>query len=454
MRTLSKAEKLILFESAPIHKAVLRLVVPTILSQLVTMIYSFADAFFVGRLGDENQIAALSLVFPLYMMTTLLGNLFGIGGNSVISRALGEADYTKARRTSAFSVYSCVGVALVFSLCLYPALNEVLYFIGASANTVGYAYDYLYVVLILGAVPTTLQLTLSHLVRAEGASRQAGFGIMLGGILNIVLDPVFMFAFNLGFKGAAIATLISNCVSLAYFIVILFKTRSESFLSCDVRNYSLHVGGEVIANGAAAAITILFGSTSNIVMTKTASAYGDIAVASFGILQKYMTMAIFVAIGIGQGIAPLLGYNYTAQNYRRIRQATRIVVGADAILAAVFFIAVESFTVFFTSLLTSDADTAYAAAEFVKIGYLGIGGTIFMNFFISAYQAYGSWKSSLLMNFVRQIVIYIPNILIMSRLWGVVGLAAAYSVSELVAFVIALIIFLRLMKRIRKELTA
>ncbi|MBR2879111.1 MAG: MATE family efflux transporter, partial [Oscillospiraceae bacterium] len=221
MRTLSKAEKLILFESAPIHKAVLRLVVPTMLSQLVTMIYSFADAFFVGRLGDENQIAALSLVFPLYMMTTLLGNLFGIGGNSVISRALGEADYTKARRTSAFSVYSCVGVALVFSLCLYPALNEVLYFIGASTNTAGYAYDYLYVVLILGAVPTTLQLTLSHLVRAEGASRQAGFGIMLGGILNIVLDPVFMFAFNLGFKGAAIATLISNCVSLAYFVVIL-----------------------------------------------------------------------------------------------------------------------------------------------------------------------------------------------------------------------------------------
>ncbi len=451
---LTKEKRLDLFANAPVPKAIMSLVLPTLLSQLITMIYNVADSFFVGRLGDPYQVAALSLVFPLFMITHLIGNLFGLGANGVISRSLGAEQYEKAKATSAFAFYGAAAASLTVSILSFFFLPSMLKIAGASPSTVGYATDYLTYVLTLGAVPTVLQLIFSHIIRAEGNSRQAGFGIMLGGVLNIFLDPLFIFGLKMEVAGAALATLISNIVSLIYFFIVFYRLRKESFLSIRPADIRLNVAGEVLKNGLPAACQIILGSSSNLVMTHTAAGFSDIAVASFGILQKFTTMAVCIALGISQGVIPLLGFNYTAGNYPRIKSINRYIISAAMIFSLAFLTAVEMFPEAFVSVFIADQETIRTAAGFVRIGFAGVVGTVIVNFYIASFQAFGKWQSSLLLSCVRQLVIYIPLILIMSRLWGVNGLAGSYAAAELLAASFGALIYVRLIKSIKKELLA
>jgi len=449
---LTKEKRIYLFAEAPIPKAIVTLAVPTLLSQLITMIYNLADSFFVGRLGDPYQVAALSLVFPLFMITTMIANLFGIGANGVISRSLGAAEYEQAKAASAFAFFGAAVAAVLVSVICAVFLTPMLEVAGASEMTLGYARDYLKFVLVFGGLPTILELTLSHLIRAEGNSRQAGFGIMLGGVLNIFLDPIFIFRLKMGVSGAAAATLISNIVSLVFFFAVIIRTRKESFLSFRPGDIRPGTALDVLKNGLPSSMQIVFGSTGNIVMTHTAAGFSDMAVASFGILQKFTTMAVHIAVGVSQGVMPLLGFNYTARNYSRIRSINRTIIIGDAAFSAVFLAVVELFPRAFVSLFIANPDSISMVVTFVRIGFIGVVGTVLMNYFIVAFQAFGKWKICLFLTFMRQILIYVPAILIMSRLWGVYGLAGSFTAAELTSCVIIAVFFLHLMKRVQIEI--
>lgn len=206
-----------LFETMPVPKAVAALAVPTIISQVVTMIYNLADTFFIGQIGNPYMVAAVSLVSPWFNLLTALGNLFGPGGGSLISRLLGKNNHADIKHVSAFSIWGGGLVTLVFSLLTFVFRQPLLTFLGASPDTYAYAESYLNWVVVVGGVPTMISLSLGHLLRSEGHARPASIGMMFGGILNVVLDPVLIFGFHLDVAGAAIATAFSNAASVVFF---------------------------------------------------------------------------------------------------------------------------------------------------------------------------------------------------------------------------------------------
>lgn len=265
-----------LFESIPVPRAVATLAVPTIISQVVTMIYNLADTFFVGQIGDPYMVAAVSLVSPWFNLLTALGNLFGLGGGSLISRLLGKHDQDDIKNVSAFSVWGGAVTTLLFSVLTFAFREPLLYFLGASPDTFGYAQSYLTWVVVIGGVPTMLSLSLGHLLRSEGHARPASMGMMFGGILNVILDPVLIFGFQLDVTGAAIATAFSNLASVVFFVVIYIRLGERTAVSLHPRHFTFRFVRQIFSVGLASALATALGNASNMVIVKLSSGYGDI----------------------------------------------------------------------------------------------------------------------------------------------------------------------------------
>ncbi len=212
-----KTENTELFESMPIGKAVLTMSVPMIISQAITIIYNVADTFFVGQMNKPDQVAAVTLAMPLFYFLTALTNLFGVGGASMVSHHLGLGDRNSARKCGAFCIWTCVGVSFLYGIVLFFVRPILLPVIGADTDTYQYTCQYVFWTITIGAVPTVFNPMIANLIRAEGYSKQASFGVVFGGILNIILDPLFIFVFRLEIVGAAIATMLSAWAATGYF---------------------------------------------------------------------------------------------------------------------------------------------------------------------------------------------------------------------------------------------
>ncbi len=228
-----------LFTTMPVGQAVARLAIPTVVSQIIVILYSLADTFFIGQIGDPNQIAALSITFPIYTLLTAVANLFGIGANSVIARSLGQNDEATARKASSFCFWGSLAVTLVLSILQAVFMKPILLFFGADELTLGFTSDYLFWVFVIGGIPTVAGLVLGHLVRSVGKTREAGIGLTIGGVMNIILDPIFIFTFHMDVAGAAVATMLSNAISMCYFLFILARIRKTSVLTLSPRHFSL-----------------------------------------------------------------------------------------------------------------------------------------------------------------------------------------------------------------------
>ena len=333
--TLAKNEKY-LFEEMPVARAVATLAIPTIISQIVTMIYNLADTFFVGQIGDPLMVAAVSLVSPWFNLLTALGNLFGLGGSSLISRMLGAKNHRDVKHVAAFSIWGGAVTTLLFSLMTYVFRAPLLRFLGASPDTYGYAEDYLFWVVVLGGVPTMISLTMGHLLRSEGHARPASAGMMFGGILNVVLDPVFIFVFHLNVAGAAIATALSNAASVVFFAIQYIRLRGRTDVSLHPRHFTFRFIRPIFSVGLASALATALGNASNMVMVHLASRYGDIPVAAYGVVKRIDQFPLNVSMGLCHGFMPLVGYNYAAKNYERMRRVSMFSWKTAVILSACF----------------------------------------------------------------------------------------------------------------------
>ena len=206
-------EKIELFERTPIHKAALTLVIPTVISQLVVLVYNLADTWFIGQTGDPHQVAAVTVTYPIFMLLSAFANLFGIGGSSLISRMLGGGEQEKTGVVATFSLWAAGGVTLIYASLCFLFDGVFLRALGTDAETLVYAKEYLFWTVVIGGIPTVLNLVLANLIRAQGEARTASIGMSLGGIINVFLDPVFIFLFGMGVAGAAAATCLSICSS-------------------------------------------------------------------------------------------------------------------------------------------------------------------------------------------------------------------------------------------------
>ena len=306
---------------------------------------------------------------------------------------------------------------------------------------------------VLGVVPSVLQLTLAHIIRAEGASRQASVGLALGGGLNIVLDPVFILLFHNGVAGAGIATLVSNSVALIYFLLVMYRARNSTFLSLRPVRVSWSVMREVLTSGLPASAIVFFGSAANFVMIAVAAPYGDVVLAAYGIMQKFSGISIHLANGVAQGTMPLLAYSYANRNYDRLRRVNMIGLWAVMLIGAVLILFFELFPEQSARLFAKDAATIAETVRFVKLGIPGCFGASCVCFFNSAFQASGRWKRGFFLCVLRQMVVFVPVIILFEALFQVTGLALSYTASEVISFALGLTMFLTLMPRVRREVT-
>lgn len=445
-----------LFERKPVPQAVFSLVLPTVISQLITVVYNMADTFFIGQIGDHNQVAAASLSMGLFIFLTGMANLFGVGGASLISRALGARDREKAKKVSAFCIWTAGGVALVYGLLLYLLRDTVLPLIGANEGTELYCQQYLFWTVTVGALPTVLSATFAHLVRAEGYSRQASIGMALGGVLNMILDPLFISVFKLEIAGAAIATMLSNVAAVVYFVVLILKRRDTSVITLNPRHYTLkqRIPLDVLLVGIPSCAMNLMAVLSNIILNRLMASYCNEAVAGIGIAKKVDMMNFAIATGMSQGVLPLIGYNYSAKNYKRMMSVIKTIFIASltvAIASTVFLITCARPIV---RAFIDDALTVEYGQKFQQIMCL-TGPCIAVSLIImTLFQSVGKKVQPLVLSFLRKGGLDIPLMYLLNGLMGEVGIAWAPPIADMAAMVVALCLFVPFWKHLQKELHA
>lgn len=351
----------------PVGKAVAKLAIPTVVSQIIVILYSLADTFFIGQIGDPNQIAALSITFPIYTLLTAVANLFGIGANSVIAGSLGQNDESTAKKASAFAFWASLGVTLVLSVVLALFTQPILLFFGADRLTLGFTRDYLFWVFVIGGLPTVAGLVLGHLVRSVGKTKEAGLGLTIGGVMNIILDPIFIFIFHMDVAGAAVATMLSNAISMVYFFVVLYRIRKETVLTISPKHFSLElkVSWGTLSVGFPAAISVLLVSVSIALLNGLLLKHegGNILSAAYGVTSKCGTIALHISIGIAQGVMPLIGYNYGAKNHKRVHQVCRLSFFILLVFSVVFLTVVQLFPGPIVRLFIYDCSPVSAAMQ-------------------------------------------------------------------------------------------
>ena len=361
------------FEEYHPLKSLTIMAVPAIISQLVTLIYNIADTWFIGLTNNPSMVAACSLVLPIYMISVVIANLFGTGGGSLISRLLGDKNELEAKKVFAISLWMAVTSAIIFACIALLFCNPLLNLLGASDQTRDYARQYLIYVVGIGGTFNVMSIVLSNLIRSAGYSKEAGIGISLGGLLNIVLDPIFMFwVFPDGMQvqGAAFATMLSNIFAFSYFAILCFRIRKNTIISINIKKglperKSLN---EIFGVGVPAAISILLFDIANIIANKQMSIHGDTALAAYGIVTKVERLPLNIGIGICLGMIPLIAYNYSAKNNRRMKEIfnwARIAGVTIAVLCVVlyFICSANIMTFFIGDSATIQLGTAFLRAR-------------------------------------------------------------------------------------------
>lgn len=438
MAELSEKE---LFETVPVPRAVATLAVPTIISQIVTIIYNLADTFFIGQMSNPFMVAAVTQVYPWFNLTSALGNLFGIGGSSLISRMLGMQRYSNVKHVFAFSIYGGAAATICFSAVTYLARIPILTFLGASTETIHFAEQYMIWVVVLGGLPTMLGMTLAHLLRSEGHAKQASMGMMFGGLLNVVLDPVFIFVLDLGVSGAAIATALSNTASVIFFLMIYRHLGEGTAVSLYPKHFSLRFVKPICSVGLASALSTALASASNMVIVKLAASYGDIPVAAYGIVKKLDMFPLGVAMGLCQGFMPLVSYNYAARNYKRMRAVSTFSWKTAMLISLGFVLCFMITAPQILRLFIPEAQTSELGASFLRAACLAVPLTSVNGLICYTLQAMGKGIQSAVLTSCRQGLVNIPLLLAMDRIVGMYGMVWTQLVTESIMLPASLLMY-------------
>ncbi len=447
--------KIQLFEKTSVPKAVIKLAVPTVISCLVTVLYNLADTYFVGMLDDPIQNAAVTLSAPVLLAFNAVNNLFGVGSSSLMSRALGSKDYDAARKSSAFGFYSAVFSGILFSFFCTVLKTPLLSLLGTAPENFAQTDAYMFWTVTCGAVPAILNVVMGYLVRAEGSSLHAGIGTVSGCILNIILDPIFILpgGLNMGSAGAGCATFISNCAACLYFFVFLIVKRGNTYVSVSPKNFCIkkNIVMGVCGVGIPAAVQNLLNVTGMTILNNFTADFSSDAVAAMGIAQKLSMIPMYVAMGLSQGIMPLISYNYAAKNYGRMKKtllfSAKLSIGFLAAAAVVYYVGAEGLVSLF---MKNETVVGYGtrflrglciATPFLAMDFLAVG----------VFQACGMGLSSFIFAVMRKVVLEIPALCILNRLFPLYGLAYAQFTAEVILAAAAVISLVKMFRGLEKR---
>lgn len=443
-----------LFEKCPVYKAILNLALPSVMGQIILVIYNMADTFFVSLTKSDAKITAVTVCMPAFMFLSAISNLFGVGGASVISRMLGAKKKDGAKHAAQFAIWGCIGVTVIYSLGVFLFMDGFVNLLGGGNPEVhSNSCEYMLVAVVIGGVVTSLNTLLSHLIRAEGRSMQASIGIMLGGVLNIGLDPLFMFVLlNPGQEtlGAALATMLSNCGALIYFIIFIFIHRHDMILSIkpERKMFANKVPEDIISIGIPACLMTLCENISYAILDNLMFAYGTAAQAGVGVAKKVNMLAHCIVRGMAQGVLPLIGYNFASGNRKRMRHTIYLSATMSIIMSSLCMIVSLVFTGGLIGLFTEVGSESYNyGIKFLRIMCIGAPFSAWAYTIISFFQATGHMMKSLILALLRKGIVDIPLMFILNLMLPMYGIVCATPSADIICCITAAILFAVFMKQ-------
>ena len=436
------------FKTDPIPRIVIKNSIPALIAMIMVMVYNLADTFFLGLTHNDLMVTAVSFATPLFMIFMSLGTLFGVGGTSVISRALGEGKTEYARKACSFCMWACVAVGGVMMALLWIFLDDVTVMLGASAESIGLTKDYLAIATGCG-IFSMISNCFSSIVRTEGEAMKAMTGTLIGNLLNMVLDPIFILGFNWGVTGAAVATVIGNAVAAGYYMMYFLNGKSALSISPKYFSMKDKILSGVLSVGISASLANLLVSVSSIVVNSQLSRYdgGDMLVAGYGVTAKVIMIVTLIGIGIGSGVQPFLGYCYGAKEKGRLVSGIRFSALFGLVFCAVIAALCAIFAEPIVKVFLTDPLALEAGVRFTRIlmstAWLIGAFAICQN----TLQAIGAATPALLASIFRQGIIFIPAVFIMKALIGVDGLIWAQPIADVLSLAV---VIMMLVWKIRK----
>lgn len=443
-----------LFENKGVFSAIMSLALPSVMGQIILVIYNMADTLFVGLSGSDAMITAVTVCMPAFMFLSAISNLFGVGASSVISRSLGKNESGNASRAAAFALWGCIAVTAVYCLGAFLFADGFIDLLGGkTAGIHENALSYLYAAVVIGGIPTAVSTTLSHIIRARGYSLHASIGIAVGGILNIALDPLFMFVILPAGNealGAAVATAVSNAAALIYYVIILIvkKNRLRMSFAPSRAMFGFSIPKDVFSVGIAACLMTLCENISYAVLDNLMCVSGTAAQAGVGVAKKINMLAHCFVRGMSQGVLPLIGYNYASGNRKRMMAVIRMTL---LISVAISLVCTSCSLIFAKPLvglfIRTGSDSLTYGVRFLRILSTGAPFSALAYTVISFFQATGRGRKSLVLALLRKGIADIPLMFILSTLIPTYGIVAATPLTDILCSVIAAILLIRFLNK-------
>lgn len=429
----------------------IKLSLPAFMGMFVMSLYNVVDTIFIGRYVGPLAIASLAIVFPVQMLAMGVGMITGMGGSSLISRLIGAGNISRAERTLGNANAITIGLSLLLMIVGLSNIDSWLRMMGASEAILPAAREYLTIILI-GMFFQTFAMSQNNLIRAEGNANVPMIGMIIGAGLNIILDAVFIIPLHMGVRGAAWATVISQIISSIYFI--LYFLTGKSYLKIHVKNLILDwsIVKGIMAIGVSAFAMTVAGSISGVLMNRVLGAFGgDLAISAFGILNRLMMFATMPSMVIGQGLQPILGFNYGAGRYRQALRSIKIATTIATVLSLASFIAVSLFPQYLIGIFTTDSELISLSTDASRIifvtmllmGFIMVGETIFM--------ATGKAIEAFITSLSRPALFLIPLIFILPHFWQITGVWLAFPAADALTFILIIILLIPLIGIFRKQ---
>ncbi|WP_334116489.1 MATE family efflux transporter [Ligilactobacillus sp.] len=438
--------KMKLFESAPVWKAYFIISLPVVLSMVVTLVYNMVDTFFVAGTQNTSLVAGVSQCTPLFTLMLALGDIFGLGGSSVISRLFGQKDDGTARNVSGFCFYAAIACGLVVTVLMFSFQGPILHVLGATSDTIEYASQY-YFWIALGAPVIILSLTPSNIIRTEGLATQSMIASISGSVLNIILDPLFIFTLGMGAGGAALATVLGYVLSDAMLVYYILK--KSRHLTVSVRHVKIQsrLAVSVFVIGIPASLTNLMQSYNVTVLNRHLISYGAKAVAAMGIAMKVNMIIMMIMVGFAFGAQPLIGYAYGAGNRKRLKDIIRF----DLLVEIAFSVVVAAFVIGLApqliGLFMKDASVVSYGTGMLRWLTLTTPFCGIVLVLTTCFISMGKAVPSFVLSISRQGVIFTVVILISSACFGYNGVISAQAVSDVLTALAGVLMYVSMSRK-------
>ena len=445
----SQSKKMELLGSASIPKALLAMGIPTMIGMLVNAFYNLVDAYFVGGLG-ESQMGAISVVYPLGQVVVGLGLLFGNGAASYISRLLGRGDNENADKVASTALYSSISVGAVIIIISMVFLHPILKLLGATDSLLPYAATYAGIY-IVSCIFNVFNVTMNNIVTSEGAAKTTMCALLTGAVLNIALDPLFIYVFDLGVAGAAIATAISQVVSTCVYLTYILRKKSVFHFRVKDCTYSKEIMSEIFKIGIPTLVFQILTSLSISLINNAAGDYGDSAIAGMGVVTRLISMGSLSVFGFIKGFQPIAGYSYGAKKFDRLRESIKTSILWSTVFCVIFGLVLTLFSTAIVSQFTKgDAEMIRIGATSLKANGITIMLFGFYTVYSSLFLALGKGREGFILGACRQGICFIPVILLLPMVWGLNGILYAQPIADVLSAIITVFMAIPLHKRLNE----